>query len=93
MYVDCVRWIHERAVSVLGSDGVNDARPSGIAGVVTPIHAVAISAMGLWLIDNLYLEDLAARCAEAGRWEFCFMMTVLRIKNGTGSPVNPVAIL
>jgi kynurenine formamidase len=92
MDVACIRWIHDRAVSVLGSDGVSDARPSGIPGVATPIHAIGISAMGLWLIDNLYLEDLAARCAASGRWQFCFMMTALRIKNGTGSPVNPMAI-
>jgi hypothetical protein len=48
--------------------------------------------MGLWLIDNCNLEDLAQACATYNRWEFMLTVNPLRLRNVTGSPVNPVAI-
>jgi hypothetical protein len=58
-----------------------------------PVHQIGITAMGLHLIDNMALTDLAAACAAAGSWEFLFTMAPLRIERGTGCPVNPVAVL
>ena len=55
-------------------------------------HVVCLVAMGLWLIDNANLEDLARACAERGRWEFLLAVAPLRLKNVTGSPVNPIAL-
>ena len=49
--------------------------------------------MGVHLLDNLELGRLAAACAERRRYEFLFSMGPLRIERGTGSPVNPLAIL
>ena len=48
--------------------------------------------MGLWLIDNGNLEDLARACAERNRWEFLLTVAPLRLKGVTGSPVNPIAV-
>jgi kynurenine formamidase len=79
--------------ALLGSDGDSDARPSPVAGIVSPIHALALNAMGMPLIDNMSLEDLAVACADLDRWEFLFAMAPLRIPGGTGSPVNPLAVL
>jgi hypothetical protein len=59
--------------------------------VRSPIHAVGIVAMGLWLIDNCDLEELAATCDAAGRWEFFFTLAPLRWVGATGSPANPLA--
>jgi len=39
------------------------------------------------------LDELAQLCAAAGRWEFLFAMSPLRIERGTGCPVNPIAVL
>ena len=49
--------------------------------------------MGLALLDNAQLEPLAAVCAELGRWEFLLVVAPLVIPGGTGSPVNPIALL
>ena len=57
-----------------------------------PIHMVGIVAMGLWLIDNCQLEDLAATCDRLGRWEFQFVLAPIRFQGVTGSPVNPLAV-
>ena len=87
----CLPWFHRRQISMLGSDGAQDAVPSGYEQVAMPIHQVGIVAMGLWLIDNANLEDLAAACERYGRWEFMLAIAPLRLHNGTGSPINPVA--
>jgi hypothetical protein len=49
--------------------------------------------MGLHLLDNLDLSGLAAVCAEEERWEFLFTVSPLQIAGGTGSPVNPIAVV
>jgi kynurenine formamidase len=54
---------------------------------------LAINAMGVRLLDYLQLEDLRQACEAAGRWEFLFMAAPLRILGGTGSPLNPIAVL
>jgi kynurenine formamidase len=86
-------FLSEREIAVLGSDGNSDTAPSTTETVGFPMHALALNAMGVHLLDYLYLEDLAEACARAGRWEFFFMTAPLRIVRGTGSPVNPIAIL
>ena len=94
LHPDCLTWLHEREVAVLGSDGISDPIPfAGTDQWPFPIHQIAIVAMGLPLIDNVKMAQLAERCAALGRWEFLFTMGPLRLVKGTGSPVNPVAVL
>jgi kynurenine formamidase len=88
----CLPWLHERGVAALGCDGVSDVTPSRVEGVGMPIHTVAIVAMGLHLIDNLELRDLAKSCAEENRWEFLLTVAPLILFRGTASPVNPIAM-
>jgi hypothetical protein len=49
-------------------------------------------ALGLNLLDNLALDELAATAQRLKRWEFMLVVEPLRVQNGAGSPVNPVAI-
>jgi kynurenine formamidase len=86
------RFLSERRVAALGSDGNNDTAPSTTDGVGFPIHVLALNAMGVHLFDYLQLEDLVAACEAEGRWEFLFVASPLRIVGGTGSPLNPIAI-
>ena len=88
----CLPWIHERGVAMLASDVAQDPTPTGYRTVSMPIHMVGIVAMGLWLIDNCQLEDLADTCARLGRWEFQFALAPIRFQGVTGSPVNPLAV-
>ncbi|MER5934859.1 cyclase family protein [Streptomyces sp. NPDC002054] len=92
-HVDAVPLLAERGLALLGGDGDSDVRPSPVEGLHSPVHALAITAMGVPLLDNLELEALSAACAEAERYEFMIVVTPLNVPGGTGSPVNPVAIL
>jgi kynurenine formamidase len=86
-------YLAERRVAVLGSDGNNDTAPSVADGVDFPVHVLAINALGMHLLDYLQLEDLVPLCEEAGRWSFLCVVAPLRLPYGTGSPVNPIAII
>ncbi|MFE9480143.1 cyclase family protein [Streptomyces spororaveus] len=92
-HVDALPMLAERAVALLGGDGDSDVRPSPVEGVHSPVHALAVTAMGVPLLDNLDLEPLSAACAEAGRYTFLLVVAPLNVPGGTGSPVNPVAVL
>jgi kynurenine formamidase len=83
----------ERGVVSLGCDGNSDTAPSTTEGVAFPIHVLALNAMGVLLLDYLQFEALGRACETAGRWEFLCVTAPLRITGGTGSPVNPLAIL
>ncbi len=93
LHPSCANFLSERCVATLGCDGNNDTAPSTTEGVGFPIHVLALNAMGMPLLDYLRLEDLTAACARAGCWEFLFVAAPLRITGGTGSPLNPIAIL
>ena len=85
--------VAERRIAVLGSDSNNDTFPSAAEDVDFPVHVLAVNAMGLHLLDWLQLDDLAGLCEQAGRWSFCCVVAPLRLVRGTGSPVNPIAIM
>lgn len=93
LHPNCLPWLHERDVALLCSDGISDPMPAGpIERWPFPIHQVAITSMGMMLIDNARLDDLIATCGELHRWEFFLTIAPLRIPGGTGCPVNPIAI-
>ena len=88
----CAPWFHQRDIAMMGTDTSNDAEPTGYVEIHHPIHVLSLVAMGMWLIDNCNLEDLARTCQEKNRWEFMLSMGPLRLRNVTGSPVNPIAV-
>ena len=94
LHPECIPWLHERDVAVLGSDGVSDPLPgAGIERWPIPVHQCALVAMGVHLLDNLMLGRLLEACARERRWDFLFTVAPLRVDRGTGSPVNPIAVL
>jgi kynurenine formamidase len=94
LHAECLPWLHERGVALLGGDGISDPMPGvGIHEWPFPIHQIGITRIGLMLIDNLRLDDLLDACARAERWEFLLTVGPLRIPGGTGCPVNPIAVL
>ncbi|MEJ5913691.1 cyclase family protein [Pseudokineococcus sp. 1T1Z-3] len=93
LHVDAVRPLLDAGAVLLGSDGDTDVRPSPVAELHSPVHALSLTATGTPLLDNLDLEALADACAEAGRRTFTLLVAPLVVRGGTGSPVNPLAVL
>ena len=90
--VACTPWFKERGVAMLGTDTSNDIKPSHYATVTAPLHTVSLVTLGLWLIDNTNLEQLAEACLQRDRYDFMLTIGPLKLRNVTGSPVNPIAI-
>jgi kynurenine formamidase len=92
LHVSTVRWLKEKDIAVLGSDGASDVLPSHVEGQSHPVHMLVLLAMGTPILDNLNLEELTEQARLSNRWEFLFVGTPLRIEGGTGSPLNPIAV-
>lgn len=71
------------AVGALAMDGSFDAGPD------EDLHLLLLWSRGIYLLEMLWLEELA----RTGRHDFLFVAAPLTIEGGTGSPVNPVAVL
>ncbi len=90
LHVSCMPFVRDHDVSALCWD-LMDAAPNEY-GLRWSMHG-ALFAYGVALVDNALLQPLAAACAEEGRWEFMFTLAPLPVVGGTGSPVNPLALL
>ncbi|WP_115726907.1 cyclase family protein [Actinomyces culturomici] len=93
LHVDAMPLLAERGIVLLGGDGDSDVRPSPTPGIGSPIHILAITAMGVPLLDNLDLEDISRACAAENKYRFMLTIAPLSVPRGTGSPINPIAVL
>jgi kynurenine formamidase len=84
-----IPFLKERDIALLGNDAAQEGGP--IDGVAIPIHTFTIVALGLNLLDNLALDEVAATADKLKRREFMLVVAPLRMENGAGSPVNVIA--
>lgn len=91
--LDSAGWMFERSISLVASDtwGV-EVRPNEI-DMFQPLHVVSLVHSGIPFGENFVLDELAAACAEAGRYEFLLILASLPLTGACGSPVNPLAVL
>ncbi len=91
-HASVAKWLKLRDVAVIGSDGVSDVMPSGVEGRLNPLHELVLVGLGMPILDNLNLDDVAAEAKRQKRWTFLFVGSPLRVVGGTGSPMNPIAV-
>ena len=63
-----------------------------VEGITLPVHGLLITAMGINLLDNQDLEQVAETAARLKRWEFMLTLAPLAVRGGTGSPLNALAV-
>ncbi len=90
LHVSCLNYLRDNDFAVLAWD-MMDAVPA-TSDSPWPVHR-ALSALGVALVDNCDLAQLAATCAQESRSDFLFTVSPLVVRGGTGSPVNPLALL
>jgi kynurenine formamidase len=87
--LEVAQWLVEHKVTVTGGDtSTNEVSPSRGQGVVIPVHQELMMKNGIFNIENMTFEELAAD----GAYEFLFVATPIRFKGATGSPLRPLAI-
>jgi kynurenine formamidase len=74
---------------LVGADNASvEISPNPDPKVSLPIHQIFLVVNGIHLLENLKLEDLAAKTV----YEFAFILQPLKMQGGTGSTVAPVAV-
>ena len=87
--VKAAEWLIGQNPMLLGADNWPvETSPGPDTQISLPVHQLALVVNGVHLLENLKLEDMAARQVH----EFAFVMQPLKIQGGTGSTVSPVAI-
>jgi kynurenine formamidase len=83
------QWVVERQVTMIGSDTTgSEVQPSPEPGLVFPVHQELLMKNGILNLENMKFDELVAD----GVYEFLFIVTPIRFKGATGSPVRPIAI-
>ncbi len=60
-------------------------------GINLPVHTLAITALGINILDNQDLEAVGELAASQKRWEFLLTVAPVPVTGGTGFPVNALA--
>ena len=93
-----VPWLRQRDIAVLGSESALSVVPFPKTTTITneddylPAHNFALVALGMNLIDNADLSQLAAAATQRKRWEFLVNFAPIRVTTATGVPINPIAV-
>ena len=87
---DACEWIVTQKPAATGCDtyGCDVVPNPADAAVLWPCHQIMGTKAGIYNVENLDLERLAADRAH----EFLFIMTPLPLVGASGSPVAPIAI-
>lgn len=85
-----IPFIKKRDIAILGSDSYQEVRSQ--QQVALPIHIFALVGLGVHLLDNLILEELANTATKLDRWEFMFVVAPHTMPNGSGAAINPIAV-
>ena len=87
--VKAAQWLIDRDPMLLGSDNWPvEVAPNPDPQISLPIHQLALVVNGVHLLEQLKLDELAAKQV----YEFAFMMQPLKIIGATGSTVAPIAV-
>ena len=82
-------WLAKQDPMLVGADnGAVEVTPNPDAQLAGPGHQIFLVVNGIHLLENLRLDELAARRAH----EFALIVEPLKIQGGTGSTVAPIAI-
>ncbi len=87
--IAAAEWLINHDPLLLGSDnGPVEVSPNPNKSISLPVHQIALVVHGVHLLENLKLDELAAK----GVHQFAFIMRPLKMQGATGSTVAPVAV-
>ena len=87
--LDVADWLVSKNVALVGSDTWPvEVIPNPDPGLSFPVHQKLITDNGIFLHENLNLEDLSAD----GVYRFAYIFVRVPFKGATGSPGSPIAI-
>jgi kynurenine formamidase len=86
------KWLAARKVFLTGDDQLTyEVYPE--KGTVFPAHRILIADSGIYIVENMNLEELGETLAARRNHEFVLVLNPLRLRGMTGSPLNAFAIV
>jgi kynurenine formamidase len=86
------RWLAAKKIFLTGDDQMSyEVVPE--KGTIFPCHRILIADSGIYLVENLSLEELSKTLAEQKVYEFVLVLNPPRLRGATGAPVNAFAII
>jgi len=89
---DASQWLADQQVQAVGADHVSWDTHGPVdpdLGVTLPGHMILLARHGIYIMENLFLEDLA----RDQIFEFLFVCLPLKMQGATGSPIRPIAVV
>jgi len=84
------QWLAAQGIHATGSDTIAyEVQHPGAPHATLPAHRVLLVESGVYIIEALDLEELAAAAVH----EFTLVLVPLNIFGATGSPVRPLAVV
>jgi len=88
--VPAAKWLIEQGIVAIGADTMAvEVLPNPDRTVLMPVHQFALAECGVYLIENLALEELSADRVYTG----CLVLLATKIRGATGAPVRPVVMV
>jgi kynurenine formamidase len=82
-------WLARQDPMLVGADNTAvEISPNPDPDLAGPVHQIMLVVNGIHLLENLRLDELAARRVH----EFALIVEPLKIQGGTGSTVAPIAV-
>ena len=86
------RWLANKKIFLTGDDQMSyEVVPQ--KGTIFPCHRILIADSGIYLVENLNLEELSKALDEQKVYEFALVLNPPRLRGATGAPLNAFAIL
>jgi kynurenine formamidase len=86
------RWLASKKIFLTGDDQMTyEAFPQ--QGSVFPCHRILIADNGIYLVENMNLEELSKALADMKVYEFVLVLNPPRIRGATGAAANAFAII
>lgn len=87
--VAAAEWLAKQNPMLVGADNTSiEISPNPDPKLSLPVHQIMLVVNGIHLLENVRLEDLAAKSV----YEFALVVQPLKMQGATGSAVAPVAI-
>ncbi|HET6608178.1 MAG TPA: cyclase family protein [Rhodopila sp.] len=85
--VPAAKWLIEQGIVAIGADNMAvEVLPNPNRSIMMPVHQFALAECGVYLIENLALEDVAAERIHTA----CFILLATKLRGATGAPVRPI---
>jgi kynurenine formamidase len=86
------RWLASKKIFLGGDDQMSfEVVPE--KGTIFPCHRILIADNGIYIVENLNLEELAKALADLKVYEFALILNPPRIRGATGAAANAFAII